>query len=336
MTVRVGINGFGRIGRNFFRAAKAQGADIDFVAVNDLGDMATMAHLLKYDTMHGIIDADVTLADDGIVVDGDKLQVLSQRDPSSLPWGDLGVDVVIESTGVFKTRALAAQHLDAGAPFVIISAPCGDADKTFVMGVNDDAFDADVHKVVSNASCTTNCLAPMVKVLKDNFGLEQGLLTTIHAYTGTQNLVDGPHKDLRRSRAAAVNIIPTSTGAAKTTGLVLEDIDGDIDGIAMRVPVAAGSITEFTCNVGRHVTAEEVNAAFKDAATSGPLSKVLVYTEDPLVSSDIVGTAASVTFDSGMTRTIRNLVKINGWYDNEMGYSSRLVDLAQVMGAATR
>jgi len=324
MAIRVGINGFGRIGRNFFRAAKKQGADIDFVALNDLGDLQTMAHLLKYDSVHGKLPYEVQVGDGAIVVDGDELKVLSQRDPGELPWGDLGVDVVIESTGFFTKRDLAAKHIEAGAPRVIISAPCGDADKTFVVGVNDNEFDADKHLVVSNASCTTNCFVPMIKVLDDAFGVEKGLMTTVHGYTGDQAIVDGPHKDLRRARAAAVNIVPTSTGAARATGLVLEHMAGQLDGIAMRVPVPDGSITDFVGNLKKETTVDEVNAAFKAAADSGDLSGVLDYADEPIVSSDIIGTAPSCT------------VKIAGWYDNEWGYSNRMVDLAMIVGAANQ
>jgi glyceraldehyde 3-phosphate dehydrogenase len=331
MTIRVGINGFGRIGRNFFRAAKKAGADIDFVAVNDLGSVETMAHLLKYDSVLGVLDADIQAADDGIKVDGDTLKVLAVRDPKELPWGDLGVDVVVESTGIFTSRDQAAAHLEAGAPIVVVSAPSSGADATFVMGVNDDTFDKSAHKVVSNASCTTNCFVPMIKVLDDAFGVEKGLMTTIHAYTGDQMLVDGPHKDLRRARSAAINIIPASTGAARATGLVLPSMQGKLDGQAMRVPVPDGSMTDFTGVVGRDVSKDEVNEAFKAAAESGPLAAVLDYSEAPLVSSDIVGSPASCTFDSKLTQTIGNLVKVFGWYDNEWGYSNRLVDLVKVV-----
>ncbi|HEX5946655.1 MAG TPA: type I glyceraldehyde-3-phosphate dehydrogenase, partial [Acidimicrobiales bacterium] len=295
MTIRVGINGFGRIGRNFFRAAKKAGADIDFVAVNDLGSVDTMAHLLKYDSVMGQLDADVEATDDGIKVGGDVLKVLAVRDPKELPWGDLGVDVVLESTGIFTSRDKAALHLDGGAPFVIVSAPSSGADGTFVMGVNDDTFDGATQKVVSNASCTTNCFVPMIKVLDEAFGVERGLMTTIHAYTGDQSLVDGPHKDLRRARAAAVNIIPTGTGAARATGLVLESMQGLLDGQSLRVPVPTGSITDFTGVLSREVSVDEVNEAFKAAASDGPLAKVLEYSEAPLVSSDIVGSPASCT-----------------------------------------
>ena len=336
MTIRVGINGFGRIGRNFFRAAKKAGADIDFVAVNDLGSVDTMAHLLKYDSVMGQLDADVEATDDGIKVGGDVLKVLAVRDPKELPWGDLGVDVVLESTGIFTSRDKAALHLDGGAPFVIVSAPSSGADGTFVMGVNDDTFDGATQKVVSNASCTTNCFVPMIKVLDEAFGVERGLMTTLHAYTGDQSLVDGPHKDLRRARAAAVNIIPTGTGAARATGLVLESMQGLLDGQSLRVPVPTGSITDFTGVLGREVSVDEVNEAFKAAASDGPLAKVLEYSEAPLVSSDIVGSAASCTYDSQLTQTIGNLVKVFGWYDNEWGYSNRLVDLVEIVGAANK
>jgi glyceraldehyde 3-phosphate dehydrogenase len=336
MTIRVGINGFGRIGRNFFRAAKKAGADIDFVAVNDLGSVETMAHLLKYDSVMGRLDYDIEATDDGIKVDGDVLKVLAVRDPKELPWGDLGVDVVLESTGIFTARDKAALHLDGGAPFVIVSAPSSGADGTFVVGVNDDTFDGASQKVVSNASCTTNCFVPMIKILDDAFGVERGLMTTVHAYTGDQSLVDGPHKDLRRARAAAVNIIPSSTGAARATGLVLESMQGKLDGQSLRVPVPTGSITDFTGVLARDVTVDEVNEAFKAAATSGPLAKVVEYSEEPLVSSDIVGSPASCTFDSKLTQSVGNLVKVFGWYDNEWGYSNRLVDLVEIVGAANK
>ncbi|HLT70972.1 MAG TPA: type I glyceraldehyde-3-phosphate dehydrogenase [Acidimicrobiales bacterium] len=336
MTIRVGINGFGRIGRNFFRAAKRSGADIDFVAVNDLGSVETMAHLLRNDSVFGRLEDDVEVTDDGIKVGGDTIKVLAERDPKELPWGELGVDVVIESTGIFTSRDKAAAHIDAGAPYVIVSAPSSGADATFVVGVNDDTFDPANHKVVSNASCTTNCFVPMVKVLDDAFGVERGLMTTVHAYTGDQSLVDGPHKDQRRARAAAINIIPTSTGAARATGLVLDAMQGRLDGQAVRVPVPDGSLTDFTAVLAREVTADEVNEAFKAAAESGPLAKVLEYSEAPLVSTDIVGSDASCTFDSQLTQAMGNLVKVFGWYDNEWGYSNRLVDLALIVGAANK
>jgi glyceraldehyde 3-phosphate dehydrogenase len=336
MTIRVGINGFGRIGRNFYRAAKKAGADIDFVAVNDLGSVDTMAHLLRYDSVLGRLDYDIEATADGIKVDGDVLQVLAVRDPKELPWSDLGVDVVVESTGFFTSRDKAAAHLDAGAPFVIVSAPSSGADATFVVGVNDDAFDPAIHKVVSNASCTTNCFVPMVKVLDDAFGVEKGLMTTVHAYTGDQMLVDGPHSDLRRARAAAINIVPTGTGAARATGLVLEAMQGRLDGQALRVPVSDGSLTDFTCVLAREAGADEVNDAFRAAAADGPLAPVVDYSDAPLVSTDIVGSPASCTFDSPLTQSIGNLVKVFGWYDNEWGYSNRLVDLVTVVGAANQ
>jgi glyceraldehyde 3-phosphate dehydrogenase len=332
MTIRVGINGFGRIGRNFFRAAKKAGADIDFVAVNDLGSLDTMAHLLQYDSVMGRFDGKVSVAKDGINVDGDVLKVLAVRNPAELPWGDLGVDVVVESTGFFTDRAKAAAHLEAGAPRVIVSAPASGADATFVVGVNDDTYDPASHLVVSNASCTTNCFVPMVKVLDDAFGVEQGLMTTVHAYTGDQVLVDGPHSDLRRARAAAINIIPTSTGAARATSLVLEAMKGKLDGTSLRVPVPTGSITDFTAVLKKSASVDEINAAFKKAGKSGSLAKVLEYSEAPLVSSDIVGSPASVTFDAGLTMSMGTLVKVSGWYDNEWGYSNRLVDLVKIMG----
>ncbi len=334
MTIRVGINGFGRIGRNLFRAAKQQGADIDFVAVNDLGSLETMAHLLQYDSVMGRFPSQVGVTTHGLTVDGDVLQVLSERDPKALPWGDLGVDVVIESTGIFNSRDKAAMHLEGGAPFVIGSAPVSGADYTFVYGVNHQDFDPETHKVVSNASCTTNCFVPMVKVLDDSFGIEKGLMTTVHGYTGDQNIVDGPHKDLRRARAAAINIIPTSTGAARATSLVLAAMDGRLDGIALRVPVVDGSLTDFTAVVSKDATADEINAAFEAAASEGPLASVLEYSTAPLVSTDIVGSPASCTFDSGLTMAMGNLVKISGWYDNEWGYSNRLVDMIGVVGGA--
>jgi glyceraldehyde 3-phosphate dehydrogenase len=333
MTIRVGINGFGRIGRNFFRAVKQSGADVEIVAANDLGNVAEMAHLLKYDSVMGRLPYTVEVADDGIVVDGTKIRITAERDPKNLPWGDLGVDVVVESTGFFTDRDKAAAHLEAGAPVVVISAPATNADATFVVGVNDDTFDAATHKVVSNASCTTNCFVPMIKVLDDAFGVEKGLMTTTHAYTGDQNLVDGPHSDARRARAAAINIIPTSTGAARATGLVLEAMKGKLDGTSLRVPVPTGSITDFVGILNQDVTVEQVNEAFKAAAASGPLSKVLVYTDEPIVSSDIVGTPASCTFDAGLTMAMGNLVKVLGWYDNEWGYSNRLVDIVQVVAS---
>ena len=326
MTVRVGINGFGRIGRNFFRAAKARGADIDFVAVNDLGSLTTMAHLLKYDSIVGPLPSTVKAVKDGISVDGDTLKVLQMRNPNELPWGDMGVDVVIESTGFFTDRAKAALHLDGGAPLVIVSAPANGADATFVYGVNHLDFDPAKHHVISNASCTTNCLVPLIKVLDDAFGIENGLMTTVHAYTGDQVLVDGPHSDLRRGRAAAINIVPSSTGAARATSLVMASMKGKLDGTALRVPVPTGSITDFTGNLKKSATVEEINAAYK-AAAKGSLKGVLRYTEDPIVSSDIVTDPHSCVFDAGLTMSMGKLVKVLGWYDNEWGYSNRLVDL---------
>jgi glyceraldehyde 3-phosphate dehydrogenase len=332
MALKVGINGFGRIGRNFYRAVKQRRADIDVVAVNDLTSPATLAHLLKYDSVLGRLQETVSVTEDGINVDDHEFKVVSERDPKALPWGDLGVDLVIESTGFFTDRDKAAQHIDAGAKRVVISAPGKDVDATFVVGVNDDTFDPEKHTVVSNASCTTNCFVPMVKVLDDAFGVEQGLMTTVHAMTNDQNLLDLAHKDLRRGRSAAINIVPSSTGAARATSLVLESMKGKLDGTALRVPVADGSITDFTAIVKREVTIDEVNEAFKKAASSGPLSKVMVYSEDPIVSTDIVGSPASCTFDSDLTMVMGKMVKVCGWYDNEWGYSNRLVDLVEIVG----
>ncbi|MGA0117509.1 MAG: type I glyceraldehyde-3-phosphate dehydrogenase [Ilumatobacteraceae bacterium] len=326
MTVRVGINGFGRIGRNFFRAIAARNADIEIVAVNDLGSLKTMAHLLKYDSVLGVLPNDIKAVDGGISVDGRVLKVLAERDPKALPWGDLGVDVVIESTGIFTDRDKAAMHLEGGAPLVIVSAPSNGADATFVYGVNHQDFDRSQHKVISNASCTTNCFVPLVKVLDDAFGVVNGLMTTVHAYTGDQSLVDGPHSDLRRARGAAINITPTSTGAARATSLVMESMKGKLDGTALRVPVPTGSITDFVANLSKPATVEEINAAFK-AAANGPLKGVLEYTEDPIVSSDIVTNPHSCVFDSDLTMSMGTMVKVLGWYDNEWGYSNRLVDL---------
>ena len=334
MTVKIGVNGFGRIGRNFFRAAKQRGVDLDFVAVNDITDAATLAHLLKYDSVLGTYPGDVGVSDRGITVDGDELRVLAERDPANLPWKDLGAEVVVESTGLFTSREKAAMHLEAGAQKAVISAPAKDEDITIVLGVNDDSYDPATHHVISNASCTTNCVAPMAKVLDDAFGLEQAFMTTIHAYTNDQSILDLPHKDLRRARAAAVNIIPTSTGAAKATGLVLPHLKGKLDGMAMRVPVPDGSVTDLVATIGRDVTVEEVNAAFAAAAAEGALSGKLVYTADPIVSSDIVGTPASCTFDSLSTMVMGRTVKIVGWYDNEWGYSNRLVDLVELVAGS--
>ena len=332
MTVRVGINGFGRIGRNFFRAVQASGADIEIVAVNDLGSLKTMAHLLKYDSVLGVLPNDISATDDGIKIDGKVLKVLQVRDPKELPWKSLGVDLVIESTGIFTDRDKAAMHLDAGAPLVIVSAPSNGADATFVYGVNHNEFDPSKHKVVSNASCTTNCFVPLVKVLDDAFGVENGLMTTVHAYTGDQQLVDGPHSDLRRARGAAINITPTSTGAARATSLVMAAMKGKLDGTALRVPVPTGSITDFVANLKKPATVEEINAAFK-AAANGPLKGVLEYTDAPIVSSDIVTNPHSCIFDSDLTMSMGTMVKVLGWYDNEWGYSNRLVDLTKHIAA---
>jgi len=335
MSVKVGINGFGRIGRNFYRAAKSLGKDWDFVAVNDITDAKTLAHLLKYDSVLGTFDREVGVTERGITVDGDELRVLAERDPAALPWKELGAQVVIESTGLFTKREDADKHIAAGAEKVIISAPAKGEDLTVVLGVNDDRYDPTQHHVISNASCTTNCVAPMAKVLDDAFGIEQGFMTTIHAYTNDQPILDLPHKDLRRARAAALNIIPTSTGAAKATGLVLPHLKGKMDGVAMRVPVPDGSVTDLVVTLGREVTVEDVNAAFRAAAGSGPLSGGrLVYTEDPIVSSDIVGSPASCTFDALSTMTMGRVAKVLGWYDNEWGYSNRLVDLVELVAAS--
>jgi glyceraldehyde 3-phosphate dehydrogenase len=333
VTIRVGVNGFGRIGRNFWRAVQAAGAnDVEVVAVNDLTDTATLAHLLKYDTVLGTLEGEVEVAEDSISVGGVSVKTLAERDPAALPWGDLGVDVVIESTGRFTQAEDAKKHIDAGAKKVIISAPAKGEDLTVVMGVNDGDYDPATHHVVSNASCTTNCVAPMAKTLLDNFGITKGLMTTVHAYTNDQVILDFPHKDLRRARAAAQNIIPTTTGAAKATALVLPELKGKLDGIAMRVPVPDGSVTDLVVEVEREGTRDEVNAAFK-AAAEGPLKGYLHYTEDPIVSSDIVGTPPSCTFDASLTMAFGNQVKIVGWYDNEWGYSSRLVDVAKLLGS---
>ena len=332
MTIRVGINGFGRIGRNFFRAAVAQGADIEVVGVNDLTDNTTLAHLLKYDSILGRLPYEIKATADEITVAGKTFKALAERDPAKLPWGDLGADVVIESTGLFTDAAKARAHLDGGARKVIISAPAKGEDVTLVLGVNDSAYDHANHHIISNASCTTNCLGPMAKVLDDSFGIERGLMTTIHAYTQDQNLQDGPHKDMRRARAAALNVVPTSTGAAKAIGLVLPQLKGKLDGYALRVPIPTGSATDLTVTVREETTVDAVNAAMK-AAAEGELAGILSYTEDPIVSSDIVTDPASCIFDAGLTKVTGNLVKIVGWYDNEWGYSNRLVDLVKLVGA---
>ena len=331
MTVRVGINGFGRIGRNFWRATAASGKDIEIVAVNDLTSPEVLAHLLKYDSVLGVLSEDVAADGEGIKISGSTMKVLSERDPASLPWGDLGVDVVVESTGFFTKADDARKHVDAGgAKKVIISAPATGDDLTIVMGVNDDRYDGS-QTIISNASCTTNCLAPLAKVLNDGFGIERGLMTTIHAYTADQNLQDGPHKDLRRARAAALNMVPTSTGAAKAIGLVLPELQGKLDGYAVRVPVPTGSATDLTVQLSREVSADEVDAAYREAA-SGPLAGILKYTDAPIVSSDIVTDPASCIYDSKLTKVFGSMVKVLGWYDNEWGYSNRLVDSVELVG----
>ncbi|WP_246956010.1 type I glyceraldehyde-3-phosphate dehydrogenase [Brachybacterium sp. Marseille-Q7125] len=331
MTIKVGINGFGRIGRNFLRAALEQKADIEIVGVNDLTDNKTLAHLLKYDSISGRLAEEVTYSEDSITVGDMTFKALAEKEPAKLPWGELGADVVVESTGRFTDATAAKAHIEAGAKKVIISAPAKNEDATFVIGVNDGDYDAEKHHIVSNASCTTNCLAPLAKVLNDEFGIVKGLMTTVHAYTADQNLQDGPHKDLRRARAAALNIIPTKTGAAAAVALVLPELKGKFDGYALRVPVPTGSATDLTFEASREVTVEEINAAVKKAA-EGPLKGVLTYTEDPIVSADIVGDPASSIFDAGCTKVIGNQVKVVSWYDNEWGYSNRLVDLAALVG----
>ena len=333
MTTRIGINGFGRIGRNYFRAALAQGADLEIVAVNDLTSPEALAHLFKYDSVGGRLQETIEVKDGNIVVDGKTIKVLAERDPAKLPWGELGVDIVIESTGFFTKAADAQKHIDAGAKKVLISAPASDEDITIVMGVNDGLYDPAAHHIISNASCTTNCLGPLAKVVNDVFGIERGLMTTIHAYTADQNLQDGPHKDLRRARAAAINMVPTSTGAAKAIGLVLPELKGKLDGYAIRVPVPTGSATDLTVTVSRETTVEEVNAALKAASETAELKGLLTYTDEPIVSSDIVGDPASSIFDSGLTKVIGNQVKVVSWYDNEWGYSNRLVDLTELVAA---
>ncbi|WP_267419300.1 MULTISPECIES: type I glyceraldehyde-3-phosphate dehydrogenase [unclassified Curtobacterium] len=331
MTVKIGINGFGRIGRNFFRAALAKGSDLEIVAVNDLTDNAALANLLKFDSITGRLGVSVELDGDNIVVDGKPIKVLAERDPANLPWGELGVDIVIESTGFFTKAADAQKHIDAGAKKVIISAPATGDDVTIVLGVNEDTYDAANHHIISNASCTTNSLAPLAKVFHDKFGIERGLMTTVHAYTADQNLQDGPHKDPRRARAAALNIVPTSTGAAKAIGLVMPELAGKLDGFALRVPVPTGSITDLTLETKSEVTVDEINAAYKEAA-EGPMKGILLYSEDPLVSTDITTDPHSSIYDSGLTKVIGGLVKITSWYDNEWGYSNRLVDLTEYVG----
>ena len=328
MSVKIGINGFGRIGRNYFRAALAQGSDLDIVAVNDLTDTKTLAHLLKYDSISGKLDADISVDGDSIVVNGKKIKVLADRDPANLPWGELGVDIVIESTGFFTNADKARAHINAGAKKVLISAPATNEDATFVIGVNEKDYDPKNHHIISNASCTTNSLAPLAKVFNDKFGIERGLMTTVHAYTADQNLQDGPHSDLRRARAAALSIIPTSSGAAKAIGLVLPELNGKLDGYALRVPTPTGSITDLTLTTKSVVTVDEIKAAYKEAA-EGYLKGILEYTEDEIVSHDIVGNPHSSIFDAGLVRVLGDQVKISAWYDNEWGFSNRLVDLTE-------
>ncbi|MGH2655353.1 MAG: type I glyceraldehyde-3-phosphate dehydrogenase [Actinomycetota bacterium] len=332
MTVKVGINGFGRIGRNFFRAAKRQGADLDFVGVNDITDARTLAHLLKYDSVLGTLDADVGVSDEGIRVDGDELKVLAERDPAALPWKELGAEIVIESTGLFTDRESAQKHLEAGAQKVIVSAPAKGDDITIVLGVNQDDYDPATHHVISNASCTTNCVVPMASVVEEAFGIDRALMTTCHAYTNDQNLLDLPHEDLRRARAAAINIVPASTGAAKATSLAIPKLKGKMDGMAFRVPVPVGSVTDLVCLLEREATVDEINEAFRTAA-EGRLQGILKYTEDPLVSSDIVGDPHSCVFDALSTMAIGNMVKVIGWYDNEWGFSNRLVELTELVAS---
>jgi len=328
VSVKIGINGFGRIGRNYFRAALAQGSDLDIVAVNDLTDTKTLAHLLKYDSISGKLDADISVDGDSIVVNGKKIKVLADRDPANLPWGELGVDIVIESTGFFTNADKARAHINAGAKKVLISAPASNEDATFVIGVNEKDYDPANHHIISNASCTTNSLAPLAKVFNDKFGIERGLMTTVHAYTADQNLQDGPHSDLRRARAAALSIIPTSSGAAKAIGLVLPELNGKLDGYALRVPTPTGSITDLTLTTKSAVTVDEIKAAYKEAA-DGYLKGILEYTEDEIVSHDIVGNPHSSIFDAGLVRVLGDQVKISAWYDNEWGFSNRLVDLTE-------
>jgi glyceraldehyde 3-phosphate dehydrogenase len=330
MALKAGINGFGRIGRNVFRAAHARRADIDWVGVNDITDTKTLAHLLKYDSILGPFPGEIDYTDDGIVVDGDELRVFSERDPAALPWADTGAEVVIESTGLFTKRDDAAKHLEAGAKKVIISAPAKEPDVTLVPGVNDDAYDPREHHVISNASCTTNCLAPVATVLHEAVGIERGIMTTIHAYTADQRLQDAPHKDLRRARAAATNLVPTSTGAAKAIGLVIPELDGKLNGMSVRAPVITGSVVDLVCEVSRPTSKEEVNRAFAEKADTGPLEGILKYNDDPIVSSDIITSSYSSVFDAELTMVIdERLVKVVAWYDNEWGYSNRVVDLAQ-------
>ncbi len=331
MTTKVAINGFGRIGRSYLRAVLAQNADLEIVAINDLTDNKTLAHLLKYDSVSGRLPQTVEYDDDAIVVGGKEIKSFAERDPANLPWADLGVEIVIESTGFFTKASDAQKHIDAGAKKVIISAPATDEDVTIVMGVNEGEYNPETDNIISNASCTTNCLAPLAKVFNDKWGIERGLMTTVHAYTADQNLQDAPHKDLRRARAAAINIVPTSTGAAKAIGLVLPELKGKLDGFALRVPIPTGSITDLTVETTAEVTVDEIKAAYKEAA-EGPLKGILMYTEDDIVSSDIVGDPHSSIFDAGLIRVLGNQVKLSSWYDNEWGYSNRLVDLTSYVG----
>jgi glyceraldehyde 3-phosphate dehydrogenase len=333
VAIRVGINGFGRIGRNFFRAHLQRGGNFEVVAANDLGDAETMAYLLKYDSVLGPLGRDVSAGDGTIAVEGQEIRLLAERDPSNLPWSDLGVDVVLESTGFFTDRDSAAKHLEGGAKKVIISAPAKGPDVTLVLGVNDDHYDPEAHDVISNASCTTNCVAPLAKILHDELTIERGFMTTIHAYTNDQRVLDLPHEDLRRARAAAINLIPTSTGAARAIGLVMPDLQGKVDGMSMRAPVPTGSVVDLVCNVGRETTAEEVNELFRSRADSGPLEGILQYSDEPLVSTDIQHSPYSSIFDSSLTMVNGDAVKVFGWYDNEWGYSCRLVDLVAKVGA---
>jgi glyceraldehyde 3-phosphate dehydrogenase len=333
VAIRVGINGFGRIGRNFYRAHLERGGDFEVVAANDLGDTETMAYLLRFDSVLGPLGREVTVGDGKITVDGKDIQLLAERDPADLPWGDLGVDLVIESTGFFTKREGAEKHLEAGAKKVIISAPATDPDVTLVLGVNEDHYDPESHNIISNASCTTNCVAPLAKVLHDELTIEQGFMTTIHAYTNDQRVLDLPHEDLRRARAAAINLIPTSTGAARAIGVVMPDLKGKVDGMSMRAPVPTGSIVDLVCRVGRETTVEEVNAAYRSKADTGNLAGIMRYSDDPLVSTDIQHSSYSCIVDSDLTMTNGTLVKVFGWYDNEWGYSCRLVDLVARVGA---
>jgi glyceraldehyde 3-phosphate dehydrogenase len=333
MGVKIGINGFGRIGRNFLRAARRQGADLEVVAVNDITDTKTLAHLLKYDSIFGRFEGDVGAEGDDLVIDGARMRVTAEKDPGNLPWKELGAEIVVESTGRFTDRDSASKHIEAGAQKVIISAPAKGEDVTIVLGVNDDQYEPTEHNIISNASCTTNCVVPMAKVLGDAFGIDRGLMTTVHAYTNDQNLLDLPHKDLRRARAAAINIVPSSTGAAKATSLAIPALKGWMDGFSLRVPVPDGSVTDLVCVLDREATKEQVNEAFRAAAEAGPLAGKLVYTEDPIVSGDIVGSPASCTFDALSTMAIGNLVKVIGWYDNEWGYSNRLVELVGLVAS---